>query len=78
MPRLKNIVNDKERKTQCILTSNTVVYKVPLGEEEDKIGHFIESEKVDNILVFRFATKKEDTPTLKIEHHDKEFMVSFQ
>ena len=28
MPRLKNIVNDKERKTQCVLTSNTVVYKV--------------------------------------------------
>jgi len=71
-------VNDKERKTQCVLTSNTVVYKVPLGEEEDKVGHFIESEKVDKVLVFRFATKKEDTTrALKIEHHDKEFMVSF-
>lgn len=71
-------MNDKERKTQCVQTSNTVVYKVPIGEEEDKIGHFIESEKIDKTLVFRFATKKEDTPALKIEHHDKEFMVSFE
>jgi hypothetical protein len=76
MPRLKNIVNDKERKTQCVVTSSTVVYKVPLGEEEDKIGHYIESEKIGKTLVFRFATKKEDAPALRIEHKG-EFTVAF-
>ena len=52
MPRLKNEINDKDRKTQCVLTSNTVVYKVPIGDEADKIGHFIESERVDDTFVF--------------------------
>jgi hypothetical protein len=76
MPRLKNILNDKSRPTQVVMTEGTVVYKVPLGDEEDKIGHFIESEKVGKVLVFRFATKKDDAPALRIEHKP-EFFVSF-
>ena len=76
MPRLKNEINDKDRKTQCVLTSNTVVYKVPIGDEADKIGHFIESERVDDTFVFRFATKRE-TSALRIERLEP-FFISFK
>ena len=76
MPRLKNKINDKERKTQCVMTEGSVVYKVPLGEEEDKLGHYIESEKVGKTLVFRFAIKRPDFPALNIEQKE-EFFVNF-
>jgi hypothetical protein len=76
MPRLRNLVNDKERKTQCVMTDGSIVFKVPLGEEEDKLGHYIESEKVGKTLVFRFAIKRPDFPALKIEQKE-EFAVKF-
>jgi hypothetical protein len=76
MPRLKNIINDKTRPTQVVMTEGTVVYKVEMGDEEPKLGHYIESEKVGKTLVFRFATKKEDLPALRIETKP-EFTVSF-
>jgi len=76
MPRLANKINDKERKTQCTMTDGSIVYKIPLGEEEDKLGHYIESEKVGKTLVFRFAIKRPDFPALNIEQKE-EFFVSF-
>lgn len=76
MPRLPNKINDKERKTQCTMTDGSIVYKVPLGEEEEKLGHYIESEKVGKTLVFRFAIKRPDFPALRIEQKD-EFFVKF-
>jgi len=76
MPRLKNQINDKERKTQCVMTEGSIVFKVPLGEEEDKLGHYIESEKVGKTLVFRFAIKRPDFPALNIEQKE-EFFVNF-
>jgi hypothetical protein len=75
MPRLKNTVNDKERKTQCVATDGSICYKVPLGPEEDKLGHFIESEKVGNTMIFRFALKK-NTPSFRIEQREP-FQMSF-
>jgi hypothetical protein len=76
MTRLKNQLNDKDRKTQCIMTEGSVVYKVPLGNEEEKLGHYIESEKINRVLVFRFAIKREDFPALRIEQKP-EFTVQF-
>jgi hypothetical protein len=76
MPRLKNQINDKERKTQCVMTDGSVVYKIPVGPEEEKLGHYIESEKVGKTLVFRFAIKREDFPALRIEQKP-EFTVKF-
>jgi len=76
MSRLKNLVNDKERKTQCVATEASIVYKVPLGDEEEKLGHYIESEKVGKTLVFRFAIKRPEFPSLRIEQK-KEFQVDF-
>jgi hypothetical protein len=77
MSRLKNELNIKDRKTHIVQTSGSVVYKIPLGEEGVKIGHFISQEIVDKTLVIRFATKKEtDTPALFIEH-TPEFEVKF-
>ena len=76
MPRLKNKINDKERQTQCTMTDGSVTYKVPLGEEEEKLGHYIESEKVGKTLVFKFAIKRPDMPSLRIEHK-QEFTVKF-
>ena len=75
MPRLKNQINDKERKTQCTLTDGSVVYKVPLGDEETKLGHYIESEVINKTLVFRFAIKA-DMPCLRVETKP-EFTVAF-
>lgn len=77
MPRLKNIINDKSRPTQCVMTEGSIVYKVPMAEEESKLGHYIESEKIGKTLVFRFATKKEDPPALRIETKP-EFVVDFK
>lgn len=71
------MVNDKDRKTQCVMTEGSIVFKIPLGPEKEKLGHFIESQIVDGHVVFRFATKKQtDTPALFIEHRP-EFEVSF-
>jgi len=75
MPRLKNQINDKERKTQCTMTDGSVVYKVPLGDEVTKLGHYIESEVINKTLVFRFAIKA-DIPALRIEKKE-EFTVRF-
>lgn len=76
MPRLPNKINDKERKTQCTMTDGSIVYKVPMGDEEEKLGHYIESEKVGKTLVFRFAIKRPDFPSLRIEEKP-EFAVKF-
>lgn len=76
MPRLKNQINDKERKTQCVMTEGSVVYKIPMGDEEEKLGHYIESEKQGKTLVFRFAIKRPDFPALRIEQKE-EFTVKF-
>jgi len=78
MPRLKNIQQDKTRKTQMVMTEGSVVYKVPVEEEHGHLGHFISQEIIDKTLVIRFATKKEtDQPSLRVEHFDKEFEVKF-
>ena len=66
MPRHKNIVNDKDRKTCCAMTENTIVYKVPVGEEGAKIGHFVEAVLEDGFITLRYATKKEEAPGFKI------------
>jgi hypothetical protein len=78
MPRLRNLINCKDRKVQVTATSGSVVYKVPVQEEQDKIGHFISQEIVDKVLVIRFATKSEtDMPVLRVETFDQEFEVKF-
>jgi len=58
------------------MTEGSIVYKIPLGAEEDKLGHYIESEKVGKTLIFRFAIKRPDFPALKIEQKE-EFAVKF-
>jgi hypothetical protein len=78
MPRLKNLQQDKARKTQMVMTEGSVVYKVPVEEEHGHLGHFISQEIIDKTLVIRFATKKEtDTPALRVEHFDEAFEVKF-
>jgi len=57
------------------MTEGSIVYKVPIGPEEGKLGHYIESEKVGDTLHFRFAIKY-DTPALRIESKP-EFFVKF-
>jgi len=84
MPRLKNQINDKERKSQVTMTDGTVCYNIPVGEEETKTGHYIDYEKIDNgkggkTLRFKFATKKETGgPMAKIEHFPQGFDVKFE
>ena len=58
------------------MTENSIVYKIPVGEEEEKLGHYIESEKIGKTLVFRFALKRPDFPALRVEQKE-EFFVSF-
>jgi hypothetical protein len=58
------------------MTDGSVVYKVPLGDEEEKLGHYIESEVVNKTLVFRFAIKRPEFPALRIEKKE-EFTVDF-
>jgi hypothetical protein len=48
------------------MTENTIVYKVPVGEEGPKIGHFVEAVLEDGFITLRYATKKEETPGFKI------------
>ena len=67
MPRHKNIVNDKDRKTCCAMTENSIVYKVPMGDEATKIGHFVEAVVEEGYIILRYATKKEENPGFKIE-----------
>jgi len=57
------------------MTDGSVVYKVPLGDEVTKLGHYIESEVINKTLVFRFAIKA-DIPALRIEKKE-EFTVRF-
>lgn len=78
MPRLKNLQQDKARKTQMVMTEGSVVYKIPVEEEHGHLGHFISQEIIDKTLVIRFATKKEtDQPSLRVEHFKEEFEVKF-
>ena len=77
MPRLKNIINDKERKLQCVMTENSIVYKIPMGAENTNLGHYIEWEIVDNNLVFRFATKKDVAPACNDSVLSKLLVVEF-
>jgi hypothetical protein len=58
------------------MTDGSIVFKVPLGAEEEKLGHYIESEKVGKTLVFRFAIKRPDFPALRVEQKE-EFTVRF-
>jgi len=58
------------------MTDGSIVYKVPVGQEEEKLGHYIESEKIGKTLVFRFAIKRPDFPALRVEQKD-EFFISF-
>jgi hypothetical protein len=58
------------------MTDGSIVYKVPVGEEEEKLGHYIESEKIGKTLVFRFALKRPDFPALRVEQKE-EFFVKF-
>ena len=67
MPRHKNIINDKDRKTCCAMTENSIVYKVPTGEEKDKIGYFVEAIVEEGFIILRYSTKKEECPGFKIE-----------
>lgn len=78
MSRLKNKINDKTRPVQVVMTENTVVYKIPTGEEKEMLGHFVESEIVDGYIVFRFATKKVTTPVFRIEHLNEPFVIDFK
>ena len=78
MPRLRNVLQDKTRKTQMVMTEGSIVFKVPVEEEHGHLGHFISQEIIDKTLVIRFATKKEtDTPALRVEHFDEAFEVKF-
>jgi hypothetical protein len=58
------------------MTDGSIVYKVPIGEEDEKLGHYIESEKIGKTLVFRFALKRPDFPALRVEQKE-EFSVKF-
>lgn len=66
------------------MTDGTVCYNIPVGAEEEKVGHYIDYEKIDNgkggkTLRFKFATKKEGTgPTAKIEHFPQGVDVKFE
>jgi hypothetical protein len=75
MPRLPNELNIKDRKTQVTQTSGSVVFKIPLGAEHQKMGHFVSQEVIDGILVIRYATKTE-SPSFRIEAVE-EFEVKF-
>ena len=78
MSRLKNEMNIKDRKTQMVMTSGSIVYRVPLGPEAEKIGHFVETEITGDTLIVRFATKRaDDTPALRIENKGP-FTISFE
>jgi len=75
MPRLPNELNIKDRKTQVTQTSGSVVFKIPLGAEHQKMGHFVSQEVIDGMLVIRYATKTE-SPAFRIEAVE-EFEVKF-
>jgi len=75
MPRLKNIINSKDRKTSCVMTEQTITYKIPLGAEEQKLGHFVETVLEGNFMIVRYAAKKE-VPEFRKESTDP-FVVSF-
>jgi hypothetical protein len=55
MPRLKNILQDKDRKVSVVTTSGSVVFKIPLGAETAALGHFVSQEIIDGVLVLRYS-----------------------
>jgi len=75
MPRLKNLINSKDRKTSCVMTSQTIAYKIPLGDEQEKLGHFVEIVLEDGFMIVRYATKKE-VPEFRKETSEP-FVVTF-
>jgi hypothetical protein len=79
MPRLRNELSDKERTASCVMTANSVVYKVSLGAEKEKLGHFIEAEDDGKgNLTFRYAVKKEPSEQIfRIDRKPEGFKVSF-
>jgi len=76
MPRLKNLLNVKDRKTQVIQTSGSVTYKIPLGEE-GPLGHFISQEIIDGILIVRYATKSDKNTSVIIIENRPMFSIDF-
>lgn len=79
MPRLKNALSDKDRQTSCVMTASTIVYKVPLGDEKEKLGHFVEQELDEKgNLIFRFSVKKDPAEEVfRIDRKPEGFKVSF-
>ena len=68
MSRKKNILNEKNRLFSCSATSSVITYKIPLKEEAIFLGHFVEYSIVENEIIFKFATKKnEEAPAFFIE-----------
>ena len=78
MGRPKNLLNDKERASQCVVTKSIVSYKIPLGDEAAKIGHFVDSTVYNNTITFRFATKKKEDNALRFEILEQPFILSFE
>lgn len=76
MPRLRNLINDKSRKSSCVVTEATVTYKIPVADEKDKLGHFQEVVLEDGFMIVRYATKKE-VEEFRIEPLKQQFIVSF-
>ena len=76
MPRLKNLLNVKDRKTQVIQTSGSVTYKIPIGEE-GSLGHFISQEIIDGILIVRYATKSDKNTSVIIIENRPMFSIDF-
>ena len=77
MPRLKNVLNVKDRKTQVVQTSGSVTYKIPIGEEKESLGHFISQEIIDGMLVIRYATKSENTHSVIMIENRPMFSIDF-
>ena len=77
MSRLKNRLNQKDRSCQVVQTDASVVYKVPIGNEGEFLGHFIESEIIEGFVIFRFATKKNGESGSPFKIIQKDVTVSF-
>jgi hypothetical protein len=75
MPRLKNILQDKDRKVSVVTTSGSVVFKIPLGAETATMGHFVSQEIIDGVLILRYSVKTE-APAFLIEEVES-FEIKF-
>lgn len=75
MPRLKNILQDKDRKVSVVTTSGSVVFKIPLGAETATLGHFVSQEIIDGVLVLRYSVKT-PAPAFLIEEVES-FEIKF-